>query len=281
MSPVPLTSACVEELERLALEVTGVRFASSALDRAQVAFARIMHERGVEGSAEMLDALVDTHHRVPLIESIVGEATTKETYLFRDPAQFEALRDKILPQAARAARQHGGVVRIWSAGCATGEEAYSVAMLLAETPDIESTVLATDLSHAAIRLARSRVHSGMRLAPDATRFQPLVDRWTSLTPEGLAFAEAVRSRIRFTTHNLVRDRAVTGQHVVLCRNVMIYLPPAAQHDLLDILWDSLVPGGRLLLGDAELLHVHKHRFERLPIQDAVIYGKPLDPGRRA
>jgi chemotaxis protein methyltransferase CheR len=281
MSSLPLPAVCVDELERLALEVTGVRFASPARGRAADAFARLMDERGEDDCERMLRALTQDESGVPLIERIVGEATTKETYLFRDPAQFDALRDEILPEAAEAARRRGGTLRVWSAGCATGEEAYSVAMLLAEMPDVPSVVLATDLSDTAIGRARARTHPGMRLAIDAERYRPLVERWTSVTPDGLMFADEVRSRIRFTTHNLIRDRIPVGQHVVLCRNVMIYLPPKTQRDLVQGLHDALLPGGCLLLGEAELLHLLEHRFELLPIETAIIYRKPADLRERA
>ncbi|MDZ4181013.1 MAG: CheR family methyltransferase [Coriobacteriia bacterium] len=278
MSPLPLPAACIEELERQALEVTGVRFARLSRNRAQEALARILDERGEGDCTSMLKALTDAESGASLVEQVVGEATTKETYLFRDPAQFDALRDTILPEAAEAASRRDGVLRVWSAGCATGEEAYSVAMLLAEIPHISSVVLATDLSSTAIDDARAPTHSAMRLAPDALRYQPLVDRWTTATPGGLTFNREVTSRIHFARHNLMRDRVPAGQHVVLCRNVMIYLPPAAQGELISRLWSALLPGGCLLLGEAELLHVMKHDFNRMPIDNAVIYAKPLKTG---
>ncbi len=271
MIAASVPQSCVEAFERLALDVTGVRLPTLARARVAETLGRFASERGCDVES-LLDAL--RTNGASLVSGIVGELTTKETYLFRDPAQFECLADDILPRRIEEARGARRKVRIWSAGCSTGEEAYSAAMMLAEAGVADAVVLATDLSEAAIERARSGSAAGMRLAPDAGRFGPLVAHWIRESPTGPAFAEEVRSLLRFTTHNVLKDQTPVAQDIVLCRNVMIYFPPEGQRALVAALWDALLPGGALLLGEAELLHIMDHRFERVLCDGAVIYRKP-------
>jgi chemotaxis protein methyltransferase CheR len=204
----------------------------------------------------------------------VGDLTTKETYLFRDPKQLDCLNDALLPDLVAQARSEGRKLRIWSAGCSTGEEGYSVAMMLAEMGATDATVIATDLSEAAIARARQGDATDMRLAPDARRWAPVVKRWIQDSESGPVIADEVRALVRFTVHNAVRDEPPAGQDLILCRNVMIYLPPAEQRALVGRLWDALRPDGLLLLGEAELLHVMPHSFEHMPCERAIIYRRP-------
>ena len=274
MTAGPITSAHIGEFERLALEATGVRLSSVARERVAGALTRLMTERSEADADRMLDQLRQPGSGTALTARLVGDLTTKETYLFRDPRQFDCLADSLIPELLGHARSAGRKLRIWCAGCATGEEAYSLAMLLAEAKIEDAVVLATDLSEAAVATARRGSATDMRLAPDAGRWAPVVQRWIRDSDSGPVVAPEVRALVRFATHNAVRDEPPMGQDLIMCRNVMIYLPPEGQRTLVDRLWDALLPDGLLLLGEAELLHVMKHGFQHVPCDRAIIYRKP-------
>jgi chemotaxis methyl-accepting protein methylase len=269
----------VEGFERLALELTGVRLAPGARSRTADALARLMEELGVVDTEEMLAACAAHAEGAALVRRLVGELTVKETYLFRDPCQFDALRDIVLPECLASCRSANRPLRVWSAGCATGEEAYSVAMLMAESAEgTRGVVLGTDISDAAIDSARTGVMNAMRLATDAGRYRPTVARWTRAYPGGFRLADEPRALLRFTTHSLLRDPVPSGQDLIMCRNVMVYMRPDDQRVLIGRLHSALRPGGYLMLGEAELLHVMDHEFERVPHAGAVFYRRPLDRG---
>jgi chemotaxis protein methyltransferase CheR len=270
----PVTDAHVGEFERLALEATGVRLSSGARNRVPDALTRAMDAQRVTDPDRLLARLREPGVGLQLTSHIVGELTTKETYLFRDPHQFDCLADTLLPQLRASLEPIGPTLRVWSAGCATGEEAYSIAMLLANAGITQAVVLGTDLSDEAIERARTGVATEMRLAPDAQRYAPLVRRCIRDSDAGPIIAENVRLMVRFAVHNILRDPVPAGQHLILCRNVMIYMPAAEQRMLVGALWRALAPGGLLLLGEAELLHVMKHDFERAPCESAIIYRRP-------
>ncbi|MBS2036273.1 PAS domain S-box protein [bacterium] len=172
------------------------------------------------------------------------------TQFFRDADSWEALKAPLL-EMLRA----GNGLRIWSAGCATGEEAYSIAMLVLEllrTNDLKADVkvLATDIDEEALSVARAGLY------PTHIKNQVSVERLSSFfssTGEGYRIDREVRQICQFSQHNLVTDPPFVEIDLVLCRNVLIYLSPALQQKLVPLFHYALRGGGYLLLGNAETL----------------------------
>lgn len=278
----PIPEGFAPRFERLALEATGVRLAGGWRARAAETFPRIMREFSVE-SWEQLQGLLEATDPAagqPLVERLVGEVTVKETRLFRDIHQMHLLSRVIIPEAKDIATRRGTPIRIWSAGCATGEEAYSLSMLASEVTvsgmDTPFAVLGTDISSSAIARARRGVYREPRAHWGTNEFTPLLDRYTSISDVGMrVVSDELRHRTRFAVHNLIAGPPVLGQDVVLCRNVMVYLPHEARVTLVGRLWDALAPGGWLLTGEADLLHLVPSRFETWSHEDATLYRKPL------
>ncbi|HEY0570683.1 MAG TPA: protein-glutamate O-methyltransferase CheR [Enterovirga sp.] len=188
-----------------------------------------------------------------LARAVVGAMATHETLFFRDRAPFDALRDKILP-CLDAARPPGRPLRIWSAAASTGQEAYSVAMLVREMgPALNGRpveILATDLSAEAIARARAgtytqfEIQRGLPIRALLLHFGQKGDRWEIL-PE-------LRRAVEFRVFNLMEDFTSLGSFdVILCRNLLIYLDLDAKEKLLGKLSRSLAEDGALALGAAE------------------------------
>ena len=185
--------------------------------------------------------------RPALVDDLVDAVSVGETYFFRDPAQFALLRDHILPELVR---EHGTALRLWSAGCASGEEAYSLAIVLAEagiTPAMP--VLGTDISRAALRRAEAASYGNwsFRGVPEA-----VCERYFVSEGGRLRLVDEIRRRVRFEWLNLAASTypsphsGVWGMHVIFCRNVLIYLTPDAVAAVARGLYAALAPGGWLV-----------------------------------
>jgi chemotaxis methyl-accepting protein methylase len=201
--------------------------------------------------------------------------TVKVSSFFRDPLAFELLAANVLPELlARKAAAGDASVRVWSAGCATGEEPYSIAILLAELLGREpgervATVVATDLDERALERARAARYPEAALAN--VRHGLL---GSAFVPEGALFrvAPQIAASVTFAAHDLLDPRSgVPAESIfgsfdlVLCRNVLLYFEPDWQESVCEKLYRSLAPGGHLLLGRTEVLPgAWAGRFERSP-----------------
>ena len=175
------------------------------------------------------------------------------TEFFRDPEVFTILRDQALPDLLAYARAHGGVLRCWSTGCASGEEAYSLAMLVAEAlgSDLEQfqvRIFATDVDPEAIAFARRGVYPVAALANVP---EELVSRYFLRDEDHYIAKKRLRSLLVFGQHDLAQRAPFPQLDLVLCRNVLIYFTPDLQERALQLFAYALREGGLLVLGKAE------------------------------
>ena len=182
---------------------------------------------------------------------LVGSLLIKVTQFFRDPKVFQELRERTLPDLIAEARREGRELRVWSAGCSSGEEAYSIAITLAEAlgdQPVGVRLFATDVDAAAIAFARRGLYPPGALAnvPAAMR-----DRYFVKTEEGYEVARRLRTLVIFGEHDLGARAPFPRIDLILCRNVLIYFTPAMQRVVLETFAYSLRPAGRLVLGPSE------------------------------
>jgi two-component system CheB/CheR fusion protein len=173
------------------------------------------------------------------------------TSFFREPGSFELLAERVFPEILK--RRHESPVRIWVPGCATGEEAYSVAITLLETlgpeaPGIPVQLFATDVSDTAVEHARAGSYPdniSADLTPEHLR------RFFNRVDGRYRVAQTVRELCVFARQDVTRDPPFSHLDLILCRNLLIYLEPPLQKKLMNIFHYALKPGGFLLLGEAE------------------------------
>ena len=198
------------------------------------------------------------------LQSLLNRVTVQETAFFRHPDHFEVLARHILPRLREP-------VTIWSAGCANGQEAYTIAMLLDEL-GIEGTVVATDLSTAALQRT-----AAARYATRELRGLSPVRQQRHLTPSGKGWLvnDSVRRRVTTLRHNLVDPPPdpVRACQVVFCRNVLIYFSVEHAQAFLDRAADVLPTGGCLFLGAAETMRLPGVPFETVRIDDTYLYRR--------
>lgn len=201
--------------------------------------------------------------------------TIHETSFFRNAAQFDLLRRRVLPEILeRKAREGETALRIWSAGCSTGQEPYSVAMeVLALDPaarGIAARIYASDISLAALEVARRGVYPQGKVQGVPAHH---LARHFERAGGDYRVRDAVRCLVVFDYHNLKHDNGLTGLDVIFCRNVMIYFDAPDQRRLAEKLARALRPGGYLFLGHAESLHGLSRAFRFLCVNNGVAYRK--------
>jgi chemotaxis protein methyltransferase CheR len=210
-------------------------------------------------------------------EPLIAQMTVGETYFFRDNEHFEFLTQRVLPELAER-RGSPYRPRVWSAGCASGEEAYSLAMALDEQGKLEGAfVLGTDLNRAALTRARAGRYTKWSLRGlDPKR----LDRYFEWSLGEVLLAPQVRSRVTLHELNLSGAEypsAITctfAMDFILCRNVLIYLSPVAILDLARRMFDCLSPGGYLITGPSDPMLVDC-RFEVMNVAAGIAYRRPL------
>jgi chemotaxis protein methyltransferase CheR len=215
------------------------------------------------------------------LATIIDELTTNETYFFRERNQLRALVAEILPELLAARQRAGGsVVSIWSAGCSSGEEPYSIVMLAREQgfePGRDFRVYASDISRKMLHKARRGLYrpASLRDTDAETRARHFTEK------EGLfRIADDVKRHVVFTHLNLM-DRSRMGllgtMDVILCRNVIIYFDLETKQRVIKTFEEKLRPGGYLLLGHSESLINVSTAFELRSLQHDLVYRKPI-PG---
>ncbi len=208
------------------------------------------------------------------IEDAAEAITTHETYFFREEYQLKSFRDELLPQiyASRAR----GRLAIWSAGCSTGEEPYTLAMMLLDEgipAGWDVRIFGSDLSRRVISHARRGVYgpSSFRACPERFR-----TKYFEQTPDGLGVTREVRSLCHFGQLNLVdaaRVALIGKIDVIFCRNVLIYLEPSARRAVIEQFYRRLSPGGYLLLGHSESLLSTTTSFEPVMLRSDLVYRR--------
>lgn len=184
------------------------------------------------------------------------------TTFYRDIEAFHSLRSNILP-GLLSGRAPGETLRIWVAGCSTGEEAYSLAMLLedhlkAAGLKCQYKIFATDIDQRAVERARKGLYPARALQ---NLVPATIERWFAATGEDFLVCPRLRERIVFVHHNLLQDPPFLHMDMVLCRNLLIYLTPPLQKRAQELLVGALTPGGCLFLGSAESLDTHAYKLE--------------------
>jgi len=210
------------------------------------------------------------------LDEAIDLLTTNETYFFREDYQLRALRDEVLPRIAGAKSQR--LLSVWSAGCSTGEEVYTLAIVISESGLFEGwqvRVYGSDISRRCVAAARRGVYgpSSFRMTPPEIRRSCFVDR-----SDGAHVADRIRTICHFGHMNLMdaeRVRIVGRVDIIFCRNVLIYFDQRSRKRLIDTLYERLLPGGLLFLGHSESLLNVSTAFELVHLREDLAYRKPL------
>ncbi|WP_309602957.1 protein-glutamate O-methyltransferase CheR [Sphingomonas sp.] len=240
---------------------TGQQLTMSRRWRIETALSSLLRERGIATLDELITILV--MGREPALPNLVVEALlNNETYFFRDRQPFDLLTQQFLPALAKA-RSTKRSFKIWSAGCSTGQEPYSLAMLFADDPlkwqGWTIDILGSDVSGQVVDRARAGVYTQFEVQR-GLGIQQMI-RWFTESEEGWRAAETLRRQIRFQVHNILEPPPHPGQFdIILCRNVLLYLSPEKRAAAFERLASALAPDGALMLGAGETVIGQTTRF---------------------
>jgi chemotaxis protein methyltransferase CheR len=257
-------------LQRHVYAGSGIVLEDEKLYLLEARLAPIAREQGL-GSLDDLCALLKATRESSLHHRVVEAMTTNETYFFREPAQYQALREEIVPELLRT-RQASRKLGFWSAAASTGQEAYSLAMMLLETgvPDSDAEILATDLSGRVLERARPGRYSQLEVNRGLPA--PLLVKYFRHVGLEWELKEQVRRMVRFQQFDLrAKMRELGPFDVVLCRNVLIYFDLTTKRNILQEIHGSLLRGGYLLLGTTELGAPIGPNFGRQAVGGAIVY----------
>lgn len=254
-------------LEKVAIVLRARTGHDFSLYKSSTVQRRIERRMGIHQIARIATYVQYLQKNPQEVELLFRELLIGVTSFFRDPAAWDQLRDEVLPPLL-AKRPERSVLRAWSAGCSTGEEAFSLAMLFREAvekgarADLTLQVFATDLDADAIARARQgRFPPGIASDVSAERLKRFFVR-----DEGGSFriGKEIREMVTFASQNVLMDPPFTKLDLLLCRNLLIYLGPELQKRLLPLFHYALVPGGVLFLGAAETAGAQPGLFTPFP-----------------
>ncbi|HUG45256.1 MAG TPA: protein-glutamate O-methyltransferase CheR [Sphingomicrobium sp.] len=240
---------------------TGQQLTMNRRWRIETAVSALLRERGISSLDELITILVMGRERA-LSDKVVEALLNNETYFFRDRAPFDLLARHALPEIAKK-RHSTRRIRIWSAGCATGQEVYSLAMLFAEDPvqwhGWSVDLLGTDVSASVIDRARRGLYSQFEVQRGLGINQTI--RWFEECEGGWRAVEDLRRSVRFQVHNLLEQPPHPGEFdILLCRNVLLYLNAEKRRAVFDRLASATSPDGWLMLGAGETVIGQTTRF---------------------
>ena len=268
---------------------TGQQLTMNRRWRIETAVAALLRERGIATLDELITILV-MGKEPGLSNEVVEALLNNETYFFRDRSPFDLMSRHALPELAKK-RHSNRRIKIWSAGCSTGQEVYSIAMLFAEDPvqwrGWTIDILGTDVSTGVIDRARSGTYTQFEVQRGLGINQTI--RWFEESGDGWRAVEDLRKCIRFQVHNLLEPPPHPGEFdIVLCRNVLLYLTSEKRTLAFERIAAAMASDGWLMLGAGETVigqtkrfgaDIHARGLYRLTGGDAVVEKRSAD--RRA
>lgn len=206
------------------------------------------------------------------LRNLYDAVTTNETYFFREPQQFDVFKNHILPRVLERNRSRG--IRVWSAACSTGEEAYTIAAILKESaPGAQAKVFGSDISDAVLESARKGIYGTYAVRIIPPHYQK---KYFRSNGDGFQLDEGIRNSVTFLNVNLIDEkqvRAIRDVDVIFCRNVLIYFDDKSKRKAVSLMYDALAPDGVLLVGTSESLHSVTRALTPTVIDKVVIYRK--------
>lgn len=271
-----------QELQRLFNDVAGLRIEESALPLLERRLAARLPVHDLSTFRDYLRLLQFGAQGAEEMAAAYDLLTTGETYFFRHKEQLRLLVDTILPSVA-AANAGSRRLTIWSAGCSSGEEAYTAAILLTESGLFHGwsvRIVGNDLSHERIELARQGCYFQGAFRTTEAHIR---DRYFEASGRFWQIQEDIRRLCHFAPLNLLGkdiESFVGRVDIIFCRNVLIYLSEKARTRVIESLYERLVPGGFMLLGHSESLKFVNTPFELIGMGQDLAFRKPGRGGRR-
>jgi chemotaxis protein methyltransferase CheR len=276
-----IPDALLQRLSEFLTVNVGLHFTKKRWNELRQKMTAAMKEFGFDHVEEFMEWLIRLSPTQKQIEVLAAHLTVGETYFFREKRAFEILEHSILPGLIDARRRTGKRLRFWSAGCSTGEEPYSIAILLDQLiPDLKEwniTILATDINTVALRKADEGIYSEWSFRDTPPFFK---DKYfEKVNGSRYRLLPHIRKTATFSYLNLSEDVYPALQNntnaidVIFCRNVLMYFAPDHVKRAAERFYRSLVDGGWLIVSPVETSHIYYSLFDMIRFQDSTFYKK--------
>jgi chemotaxis protein methyltransferase CheR len=268
--PVFFSDADFEQYKNFIYQESGITFTPTNRSILESRLKERLRGVGID-SVKTYFAKISTNKEE--LRNFLDTITTNLTRFFRNQAHFDALEHFVIPELIKI-KQKGGsnTIKIWSAGCSTGEEPYTIAMLLSEIlpPSWKFEILASDISLKCLMAAKEGFYQDSRMVgiPDS-----YLKKYWDKVDGGYKIHADLMSKIRFDYHNLKNDSGQRNLDLVFCRNVIIYFDEAAQTAVINRFWDAMASKSFLFIGHSESLFGMKTQFEFVRTEWATFYRK--------
>ena len=263
----------LSEIRMLIEERTGIRFDESRERFFSTRVRDHLKAKGLERGTDLLRAMRKSNVEY---EALLERLLTQETSFFRYPGVYDAFEKRVLPELhTKKFWKNPRTLRIWSAGCSTGEEPYSIgitivdSLTLADSWNVE--ILATDVGRQALKHAERGVYKGRSIA--SVNEKQLATHFTEVS-NGYEVKPRLRRMVSFAQMNLASAVYVGRMDMIFCMNVLIYFSEERRQTLVQRFYDTLEPGGYLFLGHSESISKMPVKFQAIVLNDCILYRKP-------
>lgn len=265
-----LTDSDFEAYRKLIYDESGIHFSSTNRSILESRLRERLRDKKLQTPAEYYSILIKDHEELKVL---LDSVTTNLTRFFRNQAHFDAIEHFVVPDLLKL-RQAERKLRFWSAGCSTGEEPYTIAMLLKELmpPGWSFEIIASDISLKSLMVGKEGFYNESRIQGIP---EPYLDKYFEKRPNGYQVKDDLRKTIRFDYHNMKNDSGLRNLDVVFCRNVLIYFDEAAQKASIERFWDAMAPKSYLFIGHSESLFGMNTKFEFVKTDWACFYKKTV------
>ena len=269
-----LNDADYELFRKVIYDESGITFSATNRSILDSRIKELLHKKNLTTPGDYY-ALVrkDPEEMKEMLDSV----TTNLTRFFRNQPHFDAFVNYIIPKVVEYKKQHGSdrTIRIWSAGCSTGEEPYTIAMIMKDICPLgfDFKITASDISLKSLMTAQQGFYADSKVDGIPANY---LQKYFTKVDGGYQIKKEVSDTIRFDYHNLKNDSGARNLDVVFCRNVLIYFDEPAQFAVINRFWNSMAPQSYLFIGHSESLFGMKTQFEFLKTDWACLYRKNLE-----
>ncbi len=267
-----LTDAEFDMFRKVIYDESGITFSATNRSILDSRLKEKLREKQLSSVQEYYRLITSNKEEMKIM---LDSVTTNLTRFFRNQPHFDSLVNYVIPHIIERKKKTGDTtIRIWSAGCSTGEEPYTIAMILADIlpAPYRFQITASDISLKSLMVGQQGFYPNARVTGIPQKY---LDRYFTKTDKGYQVNSSLMNTVKFDYHNLRHDSGLRNLDVVFCRNVLIYFDEAAQKATIDRFWTSMGAHSYLFIGHSESLFGMDTKFEFLKTDWACLYQKNL------
>lgn len=266
-----LNDADYELFRKLIYDESGITYSATNRSILDSRIKELLRKKNLTSPQEYYNLV---RRNVDEMKEMLDSVTTNLTRFFRNQPHFDAFVNYVIPNIAEYKKANGvdRTIKIWSAGCSTGEEPYTIAMLMKEIcpPGFDFRITASDISLKCLMTAQQGFYPDNRVDGIPANY---LSKYFTKVDGGYQVKDDLKAKIHFDYHNLKNDSGARNLDVIFCRNVLIYFDEPAQLAVVNHFYDSMAAKSYLYIGHSESLFGMKTNFEFIKTQWACLYGK--------